>query len=915
MELLKKPGYYIFVLKPQKQRFPQKIKYFCAFVVSQLNLKKSQALKYFRLLFILAIATATLNGCKKSKDTFTSRTYHGMVSRYNPLFNGQQALKSGERALSNLHVDKYHEILRPFKTGEKENVASIKPDMDRAIEKGAKVIRDHSMLIKGKQRNKFVPESYLLIGQSRFYKFEYLEALETFNYIIQQNPKSEIGLVAELWAARTETSLGNYISAKEKFENIYRNELLPKKLKGDAFAAYADLELDQKRYTPAYQLLSQAIERTKDKQKKIRWTFIMAQLQAQIGNNHKASELFLEVIKKGPPYELLFQAQLARARSFDVKVQHPSIVFKDLNKMLEDEKNADNLDQVYYVMAEVADKLDDAENVIKYLKKSVRSNVNNQRQIALSYLWLAELNFESKVYPLAAAYYDSTFSNIKEGNPRYKEIKIKKESLGELVIHINTITEQDSLLALAALPMGEREEKVDALIALKKQKEEEKREKEENIEFNNFNTGGGDGVGNAQASIEGGQWYFYNINLRSSGLRDFNIKYGNRKLEDNWRRKDKELVANFDEGEQAEDTTEVTEGGEDATDQQNEERKKYLSAIPTTKEAKEGSHQKIKNALLELANIYKNSFQDYDASETELLDFLKRYPDYPLKARVWYSLYRLNVLAQDEKDANHYKNLILKNYPDTEYAALLLGKPLKETDAKIAERYYAKTYEAYSNKEYNRSMEMADSAIANFGSTKQSAQFMLLKALSQGKLAERTKMLETLGIIVGKYGDTEQGKRAQSIIQMLTAPKPSASDDSTNLAADNGAEVAKTKYKDQPKQLFKYILVVPNTKVLVNDVTIQMSDFCKSYFQNIALTTKQVYISPEEQMVMVNGLPNQQKAMQFMDVLNQQKLLEQLFKGEPIKHFVISNSNFQKFYQDKDFEGYLKYFNENLKNN
>ncbi len=72
------------------------------------------------------------------------------------------------------------------------------------------MITDHFYDDKNVQKNKWVDDSYLLIGKARFYRREYLEALETFNYIIQEFPKSDIYEEARLWAARTETALQLY---------------------------------------------------------------------------------------------------------------------------------------------------------------------------------------------------------------------------------------------------------------------------------------------------------------------------------------------------------------------------------------------------------------------------------------------------------------------------------------------------------------------------------------------------------------------------------------------------------------------------------------------------------------------------------------------------------------------------------
>ncbi|HCQ17448.1 MAG TPA: hypothetical protein DIU20_14360, partial [Cryomorphaceae bacterium] len=326
-----------------------------------------------------------------------------MVSKFNPLFNGEQALLRGETTLREQHKDNFDEILPVYRLGDEQLASNIKPDMEKAIEKGSKVIQEHSMMIRNNQKNKFIDDSYLLIGKARFYQKDYLPALETFNFIVLEFPESRSYQEARLWVARCKTQIGNYLSAKEDFEKLYREEEMPKRLKDDVYASYAQLEINSGSSAAAYQLLRQAIDKTRDKDLEIRWLFIAGQLQSRMGNDYEASQIFEKVIRKGPPYELLFQAQLNRARNYDVELQNPAKAFDQLKAMLRDDKNYENRDQIYYVMAEVAEKLEDEALMEEYLKKSVRVSTTNQKQKSQSYLKLAETNFRNKLYKQAEA--------------------------------------------------------------------------------------------------------------------------------------------------------------------------------------------------------------------------------------------------------------------------------------------------------------------------------------------------------------------------------------------------------------------------------------------------------------------------------------------------------------------------------
>ena len=839
--------------------------------------------------------------CSRTKDSFTSRVYHQMVSQFNPLFNGEQALLKGEQTLARNNQDDFSEILKVFPIGTEEDAASVKPDMDKAIEKATKVIQKHSMMIRNDQKNNFIDDSYLLIGKARYYNYEHLAALETFNYVIQQFPESKVHTEAILWAGKTETALGNYLAAKDRFESIYRDENLDRKLKPLAFASYAQLEIYKGNNTAAYQLLEQAVNRSTAKWQKVRWTFIMGQLQVRLGNGYRASQLFEQVVKKGPPYELLFQAQLARARNYDVDLQDPSRVFRDLEKMLKDEKNYDNRDQIYYVMAEIAQRMGDEAMMEDYLKQSIRVSTTNTAQKGLSYLKLAETNFNNSMYPLAAAYYDSAYTNLPADHEKYEEVETKKESLAGLVENLRVIATQDSLLALANMGEKQRLKKLREIVDKEGEAKERARQEEQNL-LNNQPTGDNSIALAGQGSIQGGQWYFYNQNLRSSGLRDFRNRFGNRKLEDDWRRKDKKSNSDFAEND-ASDTTDLADAGEQDVPKTSDEKvAQYLENIPSTEEEIAAARRKIMVASLNIGDIYRNDLEDLPAAEKQYKELLEEYPTIEEKPRIWYTLYRINVVLEDQPEADKYKQLILSQYPESEYAALLKGGGLKDAEENpVSRQYYAKTYRTFKEGDTRKAMSMADSGLTAFAQTSEAPQFLLLKAYCLGQRRKTTEMETALRAVVAQYPGTEQAQQAQSILDHI-----SQQDDPVASAGDK--QQPRVNYQQNAQEEHKYLTLVPNTKGLVNNVTIDIINFNNKYFKNINLNAKSVYISKKEQMVLVSGLPNQQKAMQYFKLLEQQKVLEKNLKPNEIKHFVISNSNFTELYQEKDFSGYLDYF-------
>jgi hypothetical protein len=683
---------------------------------------------------------------------------------------------------------------------------------------------------------------------------------------------------------------------------------LSKHLNADVYAAFAELEIDQDRYLNAYQLLSQGAEKTHEKEEELRWLYICGQLQSSLGNDYEASQLFLKVIKKGPPYDLLFNAQLWRARSYDVDLMDPTKAYDELKKMLKDDKNFDNRDRIYYVMAEIANKLDEWEDREGFLKTSIKASTLNQVQKALSYLWLAEINFEDKLYENAQAYYDSTFQTLPSDHIKYPKVALMRKSLGKLVGNLNTIALQDSLQSLALRSPADQLAAVEKIIEEIKEKaaEAERAENDnlDNLAFNGLNSGDGAGLnGLAGMGSANTEFYFYNPTLRSSGVGIFVAKWANRKLEDNWRRANKatvqESIAQVEEANSSESTS---ADGEKEGDPKHDPQT-YLANIPNDPEKVAASHRLIQNALLDNSIIYKEEIRDLKAAAASVLELLSRYADYVARDRAWYILYRIYTVAENAAETDKYRQLILSTYPTSEYAYLILNEgkeevPINEKEAK--EKYKA-AYQAYESKSYRSAKSLAHAGFISYEESRYGAKFLLLRAYAEGALQDKEELLKTLQQELERYPRTDESAEAKKILDAL----------SLGGDAEGGkAKEEKFSYKTDFSNQHRYLLVVANKGgPSANQLNIKLANFNAKYYPNDKLLVKSLLMGLEKNVIMVSGLANKVRAEQYYQTLNSEKYLEKELLSVDFKQFVISNANFAEFYKRQDVEGYLTFFN------
>src|SRR5690606_21565175 len=121
---------------------------------------------------------------------------------------------------------------------------------DRALEKGAKMIKKHSMLINGEQKNKYIDDCYFLLGQANFIKRETFPAIQQFRYVIQTSESKNMKDIARLWMILSYNDLGEF-SQSESYFNRVLDKTPPKRVLPLYYGAMADCFITSEEYPAA----------------------------------------------------------------------------------------------------------------------------------------------------------------------------------------------------------------------------------------------------------------------------------------------------------------------------------------------------------------------------------------------------------------------------------------------------------------------------------------------------------------------------------------------------------------------------------------------------------------------------------------------------------------------------------------
>lgn len=889
---------------------------------------------------VLALFIVTTS-CSTKKNTVLSRSYHNLTAHYNAYFNGREAMKVGNKKVNISHIDDFNKILPVFPVTIKQTSQACSAEMETAKKKASKVIKKHSITEKPKRKSgtmtqkerdffnkkeycRWIDDSWLLLGKALFYQNDWYGAEGAFEYIIKEFSNEPSRYEASIWISRTYTQLRKYNDALALLQTIDGEKDFPKKLRKDLATSFADVYINQKKYNDAIPWLEKAVKFSHKKKEKSRYTYILAQLYQQMNNFPKAASLYASVIKLGASYDMIFNAQINRATSVDQGV-NTAQAKKQLNKMLRDDKNIDYQDQIYYALGKIHQKEKNEKDAIDCYQKSAKASMNNAQQKALSYLELGNIFYDKQKYLPAQNYYDSCLTFLDVQYPGYKELSDKARNLTDLADNLITILREDSLQKVAKMPERDRNKIIDKIIADIVAEEERLKQEEQLQQANSLMYM--QNQQNQQTTQTAGKWYFYNPSSISYGMGEFKRKWGNRKVEDNWRRKNKMVVVTMTE----EEELAVADSMKNPA-MNKKSREYYLQNLPMTDSLMTVSQKMVEDAMFNAGEIYMNQFRNYNLSIESFEGLNNRFPKTDYQLISWYDLYRLNIFIENKERSDYYKQLIVQKHPNSNYANILSNPNyLKDLEAKQSQinELYEQAYMSFRRNRFNgvfTSFVKADSLMQN---NPVMPKFTLLRALSYGGMGKLPEMKTDLRQVIDKYPGTDEKTQAETILALLEkndysylASRTLPGENNSSVVTNNTTVVNKDTATVVPEvspeeELFKpndneahyFVVIYPHKVVSIDQLRFNLFTFNTEYFIMFDFDVQNTRIDDTFAMLTVKSFSGRKEANRyFKSMAKHKEILTRKTEEKHLKYFFVSETIYQELEKSKDYDTYIKFF-------
>lgn len=865
------------------------------------------------------------SSCSNTKDTWVNRRFHNLSAHYNGYYNAGLKVDDGVERLAASHENKYDRILSVFQYANSEKSKSIYPQMDDAMKRLGTVIQRHTILDKrGNEKpdsEKWIDDNWLLYGQALFYKHQYFEAIEAFQYVEVTYKKSPTRHMGSLWLAKCYLQLTMLRECGDKLDYLRNQKDFPKKKLWELAAVNADFHLQTRNYEKGIEHLEIAVKLAPKRKDRIRFMFILAQLYQQDEQFKKAFDLFSKVIKLNPPYEMDFNARINRARCYDAGGKGGETVRKELLKMEKDPKNLEYLDQIYYALAGLAQKEGNQEEEMNLLNKSIQVSTNNQNQKAISYLALAKIYFARPDYRNAQLYYDSTIANLSNDHPDYTETLTLRNSLTRLVKYLNTISVEDSLQALSKLSPEELNNLINRKLSADSLEVVSQKKIEEEQQVNQIFQPGQNPAANTFNKGSGSNWYFYNPQAISFGFNEFTKKWGNRKLEDNWRRSNKATTFPSGEEELGVDTAGTQEEEiKDPALAAQKKRQDMLKVVPNSPEALEKSTTKIVDAYYNAAMIYREQLNDVNASAEMFEALLQKYPANRFEVQSYYQLYRIYSQQGNSAKAEVYKNLILTKYSDTEYAEIIRNPNYAQDlvgKKSSLELFYEETYFNYLNGDYQTVMQRKAQADVKFPLNPLTPKFDMLRTLSVGRTQPLAMFEASLQDIIRNYSNDPVKDEAQNILDYIRGMKEnnkdtgSAGADSLLSQSPSTDSLANVKLYNYMPDTVHYVIILFQAiggELDGTKLKIKLSDFNSKNYGTKNYNISDLMFDHRNKLVMIKSFKDKKDALDYSKhIYNHDEVFGNI-NPNSYREFVISINNLPALIREKKTEDYDDFY-------
>ncbi len=594
-------------------------------------------------------------------------SFSGCGAYFNTFYNAKKMFNTAEK--KRLEQEKK---ARKAGQNKKKRRRTRVSEYSKAIEKGSKVLELYP-------NSRYVDDAIMIIGQSFYYTGEYIKAQRKFEELITLLPNSEFVPKAKLWLGKTLIALNDFSQAKTVLNGLVTQNV-DKHLSGEAQMLLGELYYSQEDYEAAIKEFSNTVKKVGDRESRIKAQMRIGQSYIELNDYKMAAEMFRQGLNLKPDLEQKYIIELNYGQALR--------------------------------------KISDYDNALKVFRKMTREALTKNESASIR-LEIAQTLIEKGEIEKA----QMDLEDIIQNYPKTDQAAQAYYKLG----HLAWRQEGDFSKALENFNLAQKEMSRstirDSLIFwLKNMKEWDKLNFETTVykkAFANIDPAVTDTTGNyvITENIESDDFELPDLSaakdstkldsLRQVAIRDSVIADSLRKIGKDPTKTTLTQTEEYGTNNKRRSQNLVL-GNRSKTAQQNWGKQKKVAKKVTVPKSPTKLREKLVTSSNRLAELYMFQFDLNDSALVTYRYLLDSFPEYQLYPHWLYSISFIYNEIGDSLKADSLEQVILKDYPQSEYA-LQIRKKLNLAQIDIKKDPVADLFNRAEN--YLFEQEMMDSSI------------------------------------------------------------------------------------------------------------------------------------------------------------------------------------------------------------
>ena len=732
------------------------------------------------------------------------RFIQNTITHYNFYYNTNIKLNEIVTRAKAQFRDNFTQLL-PFYNYSLETTARDKRNLDSVIDKvnTAILVRD--------MRNDWADNLYMLMGQAYYYKNNLDSAYVLFQFVnyafaprekdgypipigsnansadggnaftISTNEKRNIVKRAFslppsrnesfIWQIRTFLMRDDLTRASVLIDMLKHDPNFPERLQTSLHELQAFLYYKQSNYDSAAFHLIPGLDNATTQGERARWEYLIAQLYER-SNDHASAKTYYEksaAHTMDPVLEVYARLNAIRQnKSNNAGDDYIRKNIEALHKMTRKELYAPYLDIIYYAAGEMELERNNHPGGRVFFKKSIANSSTQSSMRDQAFLKLGWLFLDEKKYPEAKNAYDSVNTANLIIADSLRILMDHKLALNKVVPQIQIIERQDSLQRIAAMTEDERTAYIKKIIRANRKQQGLSEEEQQSGNGYGFRTNAANAdMFNDNSS---GEWYFYNLSLKSKGFNEFRSKWGSRPNVDNWQ---VQSMANKQKPGTTSGTLNALNGTEaTGTTPPPAEltQEALLQNVPLSPEKLKKSQDSVENALYALGKALQDYIPDYHLAINRYDSLEIRFPTTRFYQEALFNTYYCYKKLNDTENAVRILALMKQKFPSGRYLSLIENPPSGPADQEIRTRAthgYEKIYQDLIEGNFDQALAGKKQLDSVYGDKYWTSQLLYVEALYYMHTRHDSLAKETLNHIIYKFSGTSMSSKAKNTMRVL----------------------------------------------------------------------------------------------------------------------------------------------------